>query len=525
MKKFSKWLCAACICILLVIAVTGCVDKKGTPSEIAKSTKISQAKISTSSKTTSKSTASQQTDGNANIPVNPQDDTNLMEDEENTDIPFEDGSDIITADDGPFAGYKFDAGKIDGKGRTFVCWLNINPPVAGLSPSDDRLLAMKAKTEEKFNVKIDIVKTAWWAQQPSIATNWLSGIKWTDFFTPNTEHIYPWALTKNFVLPVDDYVDYSHLRYAKAIDINKWIDGKHYSFLDTPDMFQPLQWYGVTFYNEDILNKEGLQDIQELFKSGQWNWEKFREYAISSTRDFNGDGVIDQWGIAESGPGTQTCLYHMLKYSNNATEGFLDNGTFRYTGLNRQYVNALQFYQLLKFTDKTITAEADWTKSKVMMILHASITANTYTLAKLPFRMAPLPVGPDSRPDQMVIAGKKEWVVPAISDFTPEEIITIGTYLMYNDPSDPEIYQDKYELFCMYSTIPGWFYMPEREVDFFYNYISNLKVSNIDLLLGRDFQILYTKEIVTKITSGQNISAVIDSARPIVDSFINSLFD
>jgi len=51
-------------------------------------------------------------------------------------------------------------------------------------------------------------------------------------------------------------------------------------------------------YNQSMLEREGLPDIYELWKAGKWTWEEAEKLAKAVTRDTNGDGSIDQWGIA-----------------------------------------------------------------------------------------------------------------------------------------------------------------------------------------------------------------------------------
>jgi len=50
-------------------------------------------------------------------------------------------------------------------------------------------------------------------------------------------------------------------------------------------------------YNQSMLERLGLPDIYDLWKSGNWTWEQAEKYAIAATKDTDGDGNIDQWGI------------------------------------------------------------------------------------------------------------------------------------------------------------------------------------------------------------------------------------
>ncbi len=51
-------------------------------------------------------------------------------------------------------------------------------------------------------------------------------------------------------------------------------------------------------YNQSMLEREGLPDIYDLWTSGNWTWEEAEKLATAVTRDTDGDGSIDQYGIA-----------------------------------------------------------------------------------------------------------------------------------------------------------------------------------------------------------------------------------
>lgn len=50
-------------------------------------------------------------------------------------------------------------------------------------------------------------------------------------------------------------------------------------------------------YNVKLIKDAGLKDPMELYKSGEWTWNKMLEYIDKISGDKNGDGVIDVYGI------------------------------------------------------------------------------------------------------------------------------------------------------------------------------------------------------------------------------------
>jgi len=63
-----------------------------------------------------------------------------------------------------------------------------------------------------------------------------------------------------------------------------------------------------------LFDRLGLPDPYMLQENGDWTWEKFAEIAQMATRDEDGDGENDLWGLAIQGHN----LYSPLILSNNA---------------------------------------------------------------------------------------------------------------------------------------------------------------------------------------------------------------
>lgn len=50
-------------------------------------------------------------------------------------------------------------------------------------------------------------------------------------------------------------------------------------------------------YNKNLIKNKGLTDPMELYKKGEWTWDKMLEYIDKICGDTNGDGVIDVYGV------------------------------------------------------------------------------------------------------------------------------------------------------------------------------------------------------------------------------------
>ena len=49
-------------------------------------------------------------------------------------------------------------------------------------------------------------------------------------------------------------------------------------------------------FNLQLLQENNLEDPRELYKRGEWTWDKFLDYCKVLTKDTDGDGTLDQFG-------------------------------------------------------------------------------------------------------------------------------------------------------------------------------------------------------------------------------------
>lgn len=101
---------------------------------------------------------------------------------------------------------------------------------------------------------------------------------------------YPHWMSKNMYVALDDYIDLSLPQWAgleEIIDSYEW-NGKHY--------YYPFDYtvapYSV-IYNRGLFEEKGLDDPYELYRAGEWTWDKFKELMI----DFVGDDKDSKVGF------------------------------------------------------------------------------------------------------------------------------------------------------------------------------------------------------------------------------------
>ena len=92
------------------------------------------------------------------------------------------------------------------------------------------------------------------------------------------------------------------------------------------------------FYNKTMLQREGLNTPYELYNRGQWNWDSMVDLATRATRDIDGDGSADQWGL--------TGLHHGYAFvdSNGGHIIRESGGRFNFGLLDTQSLEALTYF-------------------------------------------------------------------------------------------------------------------------------------------------------------------------------------
>ncbi len=250
------------------------------------------------------------------------------------------------------------------------------------------------KAEKLYNFKLDQKLIARGVFTKEIVDSTMAGLKYTDIFLYDTGADMPKFINYKIVLPLSDYIDYE-LPVVKAnsflYNSSLW-KGKHYGY-------SPIYEYAFAncFFNNIILNREGQPDILDLVESKQWTWEKMLEIASNCTKDLNGDGIIDQWGLTAGG---LSAFFNQLLYSNGATFLDISGDDITYGLESGPALRALQFGVDLLYTHKVAISypnngPAIYKAEKAAFCLDSYFMNNQYIVAGLESMLAPLPMGPD----------------------------------------------------------------------------------------------------------------------------------
>jgi multiple sugar transport system substrate-binding protein len=182
---------------------------------------------------------------------------------------------------------------IDLGGRTIRVAAWWDPKPAGETIDEQARLDKIAELEQKYNFKFEWINVPFEEYMDKLTTSTLAGEPFADIARMEVKRAIP-IIKQGLVLPLSEFT-------TATDDINNEqrlmtkltpIGGEEYSFVEPG-----LKIIGV-YYNRDLVKRLGVKDPQDLYESGQWNWESFLQLAKDATRDTDNDGAFDTFGYS-----------------------------------------------------------------------------------------------------------------------------------------------------------------------------------------------------------------------------------
>lgn len=257
------------------------------------------------------------------------------------------------------------------------------------------------RIEKKYNCKIQYVNVPYDQISEKLTTSVMAGKPFCDLINLSASQGMS-AILANELLSVDEYAPKNAdiLNEQLVLKPVKML-GKNY-FMEEFNL--PISGIYIGF-NRDMIKKLGLTAPDELYKKGEWTWDKFMEIAKAATKDTDGDGKIDQWGVG----GTPGRLVPQLIASN---DGFLLDETNKKSGLDdAKTVEALDFvnkiYNVEKVGYLVNNDPNDWGgndgsfKDGKVALFYAETWMIPNSDPKLTYNygIAPMPKGPSNNTD------------------------------------------------------------------------------------------------------------------------------
>jgi len=204
------------------------------------------------------------------------------------------------------------------------------------------------------------------------------------------------------------------------------------------------------FYDIEMIEQNGLEDIYELQEKGQWTWDVFVYYTKKLTADKDGNGTPDIWGCVVPNPSE---FFKNLVYSNNGKfVAEAENGDTISTINSSKVIKTFNYFNELVNVHKSVlalgTGNSFEIAKQVMTERRGAIYAyntNPLTENKERLGMVYYPKGPDA--DKYIAAYDASgfYAIPA-SVNNPEDICVILKELISKSAYDHSVdyYKNKY---------------------------------------------------------------------------------
>ncbi|QHW31113.1 extracellular solute-binding protein [Paenibacillus rhizovicinus] len=260
------------------------------------------------------------------------------------------------------------------------------------TPMGAKRLELQKAVEAKYNVKIQYLNIPNEEFQNKMKASILNGSPAAEIWYMGSSDVVPGLAKEGLFLPIDDLISLSDEKQIPVDDFRKYTgyNGKIYGFNTEASVDQ----IGI-FYNRALFEKNGLPDPHTWVESKEWTWDKFREVAKQLTKDTNGDGKPDQWGL--TGYAGDWVWFQAL-----ANGGHLfDLETGKQTLDDPKTQEAMDFMAKL-FTEDKVVADSTWgfldsfPKGNIGMTPSFSWTGGTWkaNMKQDGYGFLPMPLGP-----------------------------------------------------------------------------------------------------------------------------------
>lgn len=172
---------------------------------------------------------------------------------------------------------------------------------------------------------------------------------------------FPEDAISELYLPIDQYLDYNVCDQA-SVDAFLY-KGEHYVYTNA-SITQPY----LIIYNATMFEEESLETPTELYNKGEWTYAKFLEYIAHFTRDTDGDGEVDQWGLEPSRVKRQN-----IGFANDAMQVYeVGNGELAVSIDSQemiQYYEFLTSYNAIPSVREGCDTDGNWLERRVCAMM------------------------------------------------------------------------------------------------------------------------------------------------------------
>lgn len=282
-------------------------------------------------------------------------------------------------------------------GRTVkIGWFDMKlTPFYGLdlnwAQPDGRLKAHLDRVQEMFNCTIEFTTWQGFHNPGYVVAEVLTGNPNFDLYMIMSDQL-PILVAEGVIYPIGDVLDDEYwARFplvARDPALTKVL-GRHYA-LDS--VGQAGKSGLMLHWNMDMFAQFGFPDLYEVYESGDWTWDIFREIAVDATRDTDGDGEVDQWGL---GTAWNFAGYlDLIALTNNGRLVKEVDGRVEVAFDEPAMIETLEFWQQLVHHDKVVAPSGGLLGGKVAMWIEHTNEIWMYQDLPDTYGVVPLPRGP-----------------------------------------------------------------------------------------------------------------------------------
>lgn len=260
-------------------------------------------------------------------------------------------------------------------------------------PVGAKKVELQKQVEQKYNVKIQYVVVPQAEFMDKMKASILNGNPMADIVYMGSPGVVPTLAQQGMFIPIDELIDMKTEKQIPVEDFKKLTSYKNKTYgFGTDSMVDSI---GI-WYNRALFKNNGLPDPHEWVNNKQWTWAKFREVAKQLTKDTNGDGKPDQWGLV--GYAGDWVWFNIL--ANNGTIYDIDSGQQKLN--DPKTIEAMDFMAKL-FTEDKVVGDATWgfldlfPKGNIGMVPGFSWEGGTWKekMKQDGYGFLPMPLGPN----------------------------------------------------------------------------------------------------------------------------------
>lgn len=181
------------------------------------------------------------------------------------------------------------------------------------------------------------------------------------------------------------------------------------------------------FFNQDAIEKAGLELPYDLVRRGEWTWDKFFEYTAATT-DINGElgGNMYSWGTQNSSLNMADIVY--VSEGNSFISGGLGNPvsvTMTYEGSLHAVQNGQKLYsEPLKNTDSMNTIDT-FAKGGSLFLIDRMGTMKGIASSETVWGVLPMPKGTPEQEKYYSLAPNDSLFFGALSSIKNAEVVSL----------------------------------------------------------------------------------------------------